>query len=93
MFSGAAVLLSAGTVTALPGVASASFGGTANGDIDFSVSCNSNGQQIWSVSDQTTSATCTSGQTAQTAGSTDAMPYFNSTGSTLNFSSNRGGGY
>jgi hypothetical protein len=86
---GAATLL-VGALSAVvgAGTATASFGG-ANGALAFVADCG-NGQQVWSVSDASTDNTCTS-YTAETAGATDAMPYFSGSGATLYFASDRNG--
>src|SRR3974390_2528379 len=87
----AAILLLAfaPSILADSGRANASFGG-ANADLDFGADCG-NGQQVWSVSSSSASNTCAS-YTAQTAGATDAMPYVDSSGSRMFFSSNRNSG-
>ena len=86
---GGVVLLVSGllaTVGAIP--AAASFSG-GNGALDFVADCG-NGQQVWSVSSSSTNNTCSS-YTAQTAGATDATPYFSASGMTLYFASDRSG--
>jgi hypothetical protein len=84
--AGAVLLLAAALAGGAP--ATASFLG-GDGDLAFVADCG-NGQQVWSVSSSSTGNTC-SAYKAQTAGATDAMPYFSDGGATLYFASNRNG--
>jgi len=88
MVSAVLLLVSGLSVVVGAGLATASFSG-GNGDLDFVADCG-NGQQVWSVPSSSADNTCSS-YTAQTAGATDAMPYFSESGTTLYFASNRNG--
>jgi hypothetical protein len=102
LFSASAVLLGTGVITAGGGVAGASFSGN-NGALVWSAVClEVPGQQIWSAPNQASGLTCPSSPTTPispsspysyyipvTAGATDSMPYFESDGSAVFFSSSR----
>jgi len=96
MAAGAAVL-GLGVVVANPALAGATFPGSSNGNVDFIAICDGNiGQATYSLTPSAT-YTCPGGAapnyTQTSAGSIDSMPYFNSAGTTLYFSSNRAGNY
>ena len=87
-----AAMLTAGLVTAGITPAGATFPGT-NGDLVWAAICGPNGQQLWSQANTTTGAQCPGGASPTyivvTAGAADSMPYFDSDGGMLYFSSNR----
>ncbi len=89
-----AVLFGPGMVVAQTVPAGATFPGT-NGDLAWAAICDGGvGQQLWSQSNTTTGALCPTAAlhyNQVTAGAADSMPYFDSDGGELYFSSNRNG--
>jgi len=93
--------LGLGTVLANPALAGATFPGSQNGNVDFIAICDGNiGQATYSLNPNGTpppTYTCPGGAapnyTQTSAGSIDSMPYYSAAGTTLYFSSNRGGNY
>jgi len=85
------LLIVAGVSAPVP--AGATFAGS-NGNVAFISICNSAGQAVYSVDPSGTSS-CPGGAAPNyvqsTAGAADSMPYFSSQGTTLYFSSDRGG--
>jgi hypothetical protein len=72
--------------------AGATFAGS-NGVLAWAAICGVNGQQLWTEPNTTTGATCPGAgspvYSQLTAGSADSMPYFDSDGGEVYFSSNR----
>jgi hypothetical protein len=87
-----AVLFGAGMVAVQAAPAGATFPGN-NGDLVWAAICNGGvGQQLWSQANTTTGAQCAPAPTQYntvTAGAADSMPYFDSDGGQVYFSSNR----